>query len=85
MADIYHFNNPSQDEPESCCEYCDIAKEYMEYLVQTDDPQQFFDILREALEEARKVGIKEFLVQQIDAQEELLAELMYGDCDGEDN
>lgn len=82
MAEIYNFNNKQSEEHESCCEYCGIAREYMNFLVECTDPQQFFDLLREALEEARREGVREYLEAQIDAQEELLAQLTYG-CEDE--
>jgi hypothetical protein len=82
MSKIVQFNKGNVEE-ESCCETCDLVREHMTYVIDAESPQELFDVLREFAEELKKLGLKEYLVKELDAKVELLDYLEYG-CDCED-
>jgi hypothetical protein len=84
MSDnVVPFNNGNEEEPESCCETCDLTLETLSYVIDAESTQELFDVLREFAEECKRVGIKEYLISELDSKAELLDILEYGCCDEE--
>lgn len=82
MADIIPFNNEPEEEQHQC-ETCDLVWEHMEYLFYAESEEQKFEILSELVHEAKKLGMKELLVTQIDSKIALLDHLD-GCCEDEE-
>jgi hypothetical protein len=84
MSDnIYPFNKGNEEEPESCCELCDLTIETIGYVIEAETTEDLFNVLREFAEECKRVGIKEYLISELDSKAELLDHLEYG-CSDED-
>jgi hypothetical protein len=80
MADIYNFNNNSNEE-ESCCPFCDLANEFVDYVKDCESDEELFDVLRGLVGEASKLTLVDFLQQEITNNAAILDQLVYGDCE----
>jgi hypothetical protein len=78
MADIYEFKNSSNEDEDCTCEYCQLAEEYIPYVVETKSPQELFNVLRELISEASNLTVIDFLEREIENNVELVHRLKYG-------
>jgi hypothetical protein len=84
MSDnVIPFNN-SENEEESCCELCDLTIETIGYVYETASTEELFNVLREFADECKRVGVKEYLISELDSKAELLDHLEYGCCNDVD-
>jgi hypothetical protein len=78
MAEIYNFNNNGDHEEESCCEFCELAKEFMNYVKNCESDEELFEVLRGLVGESAKLQLKDYLQKEIQNNAELLDILEYG-------
>jgi hypothetical protein len=78
MAEIYEFKNNSNENEECTCEYCQLAEEFVSIVAETETPQELFNVLRELISEATRLGIVEFLEKENENNVKLVHSLKYG-------
>jgi hypothetical protein len=77
MSNIINFNKDTEEQCE--CSLCQLANEFLEYAVEAESKDELFNVLREMVSEAYKQGMLEVLQQQIQANVELIDDLLYGE------
>jgi hypothetical protein len=77
MAEIYNFNNNGTEE-ESCCEFCELAREFMHHVKNCKTDEELFETLRGLVGESAKLQLKDYLQKEIQNNAELLDILEYG-------
>jgi hypothetical protein len=82
MADIYNFNNNSNEE-ESCCKYCDLAKDYASVIKYAETDEQLFELVREVISIAGDLTLIDYLRSENIANEGLISHLINGSCQEE--
>jgi hypothetical protein len=82
MSKIIEFKGKEEQEQHSC-DVCDLAYEYLEYCIDAESPEELFEILSDLINEAKVLGMKQLLINQVNQSMELLDEL-HGVCDCED-
>jgi hypothetical protein len=83
MSKVIQFNNKNQEEQESCCEYCDLTLEFMDYAKQCDNEEELFNVMRNFANEVSVVALKQYLEHELSHKVELLDSLTYGCCEDE--
>lgn len=82
MSKIIQFKN---EQEEHCCPSCDLAEEYMDYVIDTETPSELFSVLRDLVQEAKDLGVKDYLVHELESKSNLLDYLEYGQFEDEDS
>lgn len=81
MSDnIIPFNNNSEED-KPCCPSCELAEEYFVYLLDTLQNKTLEDgygVIRELVEQAKDLGVIEYLEHELEHKAELLDRLTYG-------
>jgi hypothetical protein len=81
MSDnVVPFNNGEEPEQYSC-PTCDLVLEFMSYVVETESSDELFEVLSGLVNEAKDLGVKEYLVHEIDSKIALFEHLEHGCCD----
>lgn len=80
MSKVIQFKN-NQEETESCCEFCDLTLEFMEYAKETESEEELFNVLREFANEVSVLSLRQYLTQELSNKVELLDTLTYGYCE----
>lgn len=83
MTKIIQFKNETQQEVHEC-PTCNLVWEFLEYAKEADTQEELFEILSGLANEAKDLGIKEFLVHDIDNKVQILRHLDNGHCDCEE-
>jgi len=78
MAKIIQFN--SENEESHSCPTCDLILNYIEEIVNAETPEQLWESLEELVLDAKDLGVKEYLIHDIDSKVELL-EYLENSCD----
>jgi hypothetical protein len=85
LAEIYNFNNNSnEEESEYCCPSCELAQEYFGILLdilQNKTLEDSYSVIRELVEEAKSLALIEYLQQEIENKAAMLDHLVYGECE----
>jgi hypothetical protein len=81
MSKIIQFKG--NEEEQHSCPTCDLILEHMEYVLDAESPEQLFEALSELVHDAKDLGLKEYLIHELDAKAALLDHLEYG-CDCEE-
>lgn len=79
MTKIIQFNQGNKEE--HCCPNCDLVLSYIGEVIESESPEELFEVLSELVLEAKELGLKEYLIAELEAKVELLDQLEYG-CDG---
>lgn len=80
MTKIIQFRNESQEEKHSC-PTCDLVWEFVEYTKEAESEEELFEILSALANESKNLGVKEFLVFDIDNKIHLLDHLDGEHCE----
>jgi hypothetical protein len=81
MSDNVFPFNKENEEPESCCPFCELTDEFLMYAIEAESVSEMREILRDLVSEASKLGMLEMLQQEISQKAELMDILIYGDED----
>jgi hypothetical protein len=77
MSKIIQFKG--QDEEQHSCPTCDLVWSYLGEVIDSESPEELFEALSGLVSEAKDLGLKEYLVAELDAKAELL-DILEGNC-----
>jgi hypothetical protein len=81
VGKLYKFNN---NEDEECmCPFCELAQEFTSYIAEAESYEEILNILRDLVAESSKLGLIQYLQQEISHNADLLDHLIYS-CNDED-
>lgn len=69
-----------KDEENCECLTCEIVDNYFDAIVEADSEEELFYLLNDLVREGKILGVKEYLIRDIDDKMELFNELSYCDC-----
>lgn len=82
MSDnIIPFYTGKDEEPEHCCSSCDLANEYLFYVLDTlgnGTTEDLFGVLRALVDEAGKLALSDYLKSEVEYAVKLIDQLEYG-------
>jgi hypothetical protein len=81
MSKIVQFNKGNVEEEENNCPFCELVSEFAEYIKDCDTESELVEILHDFANESSKLGVMNYLQQEITHKIELLDHLEYGDCE----
>jgi hypothetical protein len=79
MSKIIQFKG--NEEEQHSCPTCDLILEHMAYVMDAESTEELFDALSELVQDAKDLGLKEYLVHELNTKVALLDHLEYGCCE----
>lgn len=81
MGDVVDFNRGHNEEPEHCCETCELVNEFIPYIRDCTDDKELFEVLTQLVRESQSIGLKHYLVNEVNSLTQLIDHLELGCCE----